>query len=291
MDGAFAVALGAGMVAAINPCGFALLPAYLSLLVVGDDSSSRTAAVSRALGLTAAMTVSFVAVFGLFGLLVSPLVSSVQQHLPWVTVVMGVLLVAVGGWLLAGRSVRGLPMLGQRGAAPVRLTVPSALAFGMSYALASLSCTIAPFLAVVVSTFRAESVWTGAVLFVTYGVGMGLVVGTAAFAVAMARSSLVRRLRRAGAWLTQATGAFLLLVGAYVVYYGIWEIRVLSGASAGPDPVIGAAESVQRRLVNLVDDVGWLGVGGVLLLLVVTLLVWRVRGRDTERSSSPEARV
>jgi cytochrome c-type biogenesis protein len=33
------------MVAAINPCGFALLPAYLSLLVIGDSAGSRRSAV------------------------------------------------------------------------------------------------------------------------------------------------------------------------------------------------------------------------------------------------------
>ena len=33
-EGLLALALGAGMVAAINPCGFALLPAYLSLFVL-----------------------------------------------------------------------------------------------------------------------------------------------------------------------------------------------------------------------------------------------------------------
>ncbi len=40
-----AVALGAGLLAAVNPCGFALLPAYLSLLVLGDQPPTRSRAV------------------------------------------------------------------------------------------------------------------------------------------------------------------------------------------------------------------------------------------------------
>jgi hypothetical protein len=55
-DGLLALALGAGMVAAINQCGFALLPAYLSLLVIGDSTDGRRSAVGRALALTGAMT-------------------------------------------------------------------------------------------------------------------------------------------------------------------------------------------------------------------------------------------
>ena len=57
----YALALAAGMLAAVNPCGFALLPAYLSLLVVGgrdeQPETNRLGAVVRALALTGAMTV------------------------------------------------------------------------------------------------------------------------------------------------------------------------------------------------------------------------------------------
>lgn len=93
----FALALAAGMLAAVNPCGFALLPAYLSLLVVGDDSPSRKVAVGRAIAATVAMTAGFAAVFGLFGLAIAPAAGQVQQHLPWFTIVLGLTLLAAGG--------------------------------------------------------------------------------------------------------------------------------------------------------------------------------------------------
>jgi cytochrome c biogenesis protein CcdA len=89
------------MLAAVNPCGFALLPAHLFLLVLGEDRPSRSAAVGRALVLTAAMTLGFVAVFGIFGLVITPIAASVQRYLPWVTVVLGCALVSGGVWLLA----------------------------------------------------------------------------------------------------------------------------------------------------------------------------------------------
>lgn len=77
-------ALAAGLVAALNPCGFAMLPAYLTLVVVGNDGDqrSRAAAVGRALGATAAMALGFLVVFGTFGLIVAPLAASVQQYCP-----------------------------------------------------------------------------------------------------------------------------------------------------------------------------------------------------------------
>ncbi len=110
--GLLAVALGAGMLAAVNPCGFALLPAYLSLLITGDQPPTRPRAVARALGLTGSMTLGFVLVFALFGLAIAPIASGLQQHLPWFTVVLGLALVVLGFTLLGGRSVN-LPRVGR----------------------------------------------------------------------------------------------------------------------------------------------------------------------------------
>ena len=69
----------------------------------------------------------------------------------------------------------------------------STVVFGASYAVASLSCTIAPFLAVVVASFRTDSILSGATLFLTYAAGMGLVAGTAAIAVTLAKTTLARQ--------------------------------------------------------------------------------------------------
>jgi cytochrome c-type biogenesis protein len=267
LDGAAAIALGAGMLAALNPCGFALLPAYLTLLVTGDQPN-RMVAVLRAVKMTAAMTAGFLIVFAAFGFLVAPVASSAQRYLPWVTVVVGMLLLAAGLWLLAGRTLPG-PKQQLSGKGPITGSVHSMFGFGVSYAAASLTCTIAPFLAVVVSAFRADSVLAGSALFLLYGAGMGLVVGTAALSVALAQQSLVRGARRLGRLVPTAGGVLLVMVGAYVAYYGWWEIRVLRGGSTA-DPVIEAAAAVQQTLANAVASVG---VVGFLLALAGLALV------------------
>jgi cytochrome c biogenesis protein CcdA len=72
-----ALAFVAGMVAAFNPCGFAMLPAYLTL-VIDPQSGGQLAAVGRALAATAAMALGFLAVFGSFGLLTVSVASTVK---------------------------------------------------------------------------------------------------------------------------------------------------------------------------------------------------------------------
>ena len=165
------------------------------------------------------MTLGFIVVFGVFGLVISPVASQVQQYLPWFTVAFGVLVVTAGAWLLAGREVPKL-RLRRGGTSAITRSAPAMVGFGASYATASLTCSIAPFLALVVTSFRAGSTGEGVVLYVAYGIGMGLLVGIAAVAVALARRGLVTGLRRTGRWAPRIGGVLLLIVGAYVAWYG-----------------------------------------------------------------------
>ncbi len=266
------LAATAGMVAAFNPCGFALLPAYLTLLLSGDGS------VSRALAATAAMTGGFIAVFGAFGLVVVPLALSLGTYLSWATVAVGVLLLLLGVWLLSGREfVLRLPRL--RGASPTGGPASMVL-YGVAYAVASLSCTVAPFLAVTTSTFRAESTAAGLAAFVAYALGMGVVVGVLAVSVALARDGFVHRMSGVMPYVNRVSGALLVLAGTYVAYYGVYELRQASGDIA-EDPVVGAATSVQGAAARFIDDLGpWVLLAALVLLLVVGLGIQASRRRN-----------
>ncbi|WBC14747.1 cytochrome c biogenesis protein CcdA [Micromonospora sp. WMMA1998] len=276
-DAPYGLALAAGLLAAVNPCGFALLPAYLSVLVSGEGPAAARgslAPVGRALALTAAMTVGFVAVFGTFGLLAGPAADAVARRLPWVSVLIGVALVAAGVWLFTGRQ---LPTFTPRPAAgpAVRARFGSMALFGAAYAVASLGCTIGPFLAVVVAGFRAGSPLAGMGLFVAYALGMGLAVGAAALAVALARESLVRRTRRAAPLLGRLAGVLLVLTGGYVAWYGWYEVRLFAGGGAD-DPVIAAAGRVQGWVSDGLARLGPWGVAAVVAALVAVGVVGTV---------------
>lgn len=275
MEFPIALALATGLVAAVNPCGFGLLPAYLSVLVVTEDGldsggggSAAVRAVGRALALTAAMTAGFLAVFGIFGLLLVPVGGSLLRHLPWVTVGIGAVLMLAGGWLLAGRHLPSLS-IGPRRAPTVTRSLPSMAVFGTAYAVASLGCTIGPFLAVVIGSLKATSVPAGIALLLAYGLGMGLTVGVVAVTIALARTSLVHRIRRAGAAVTRIGGLLLVLSGAWVAYYGWFELRVLGG-DLRPDGLIGLGGELQ---VAVSGAVGEIGVGGMAAALLAVLAV------------------
>ena len=140
-----------------------MLPAYLLLVVRGQQTGERAriGRDGRALVATVGMALGFLTVFGLFGALTISAASTVQRYLPYATVVIGVVLVALGVWLLSGRELTALTPrpLGPRWAPDVRLG--SMYGYGVSYAIASLSCTIGPFLAVTAAGLRAGSIVDG----------------------------------------------------------------------------------------------------------------------------------
>ncbi len=92
-----ALAVVAGMVATVNPCGFAMLPAYLAL--VARDN------VARAILSGLVMTSGFVTFFGLFGLLVAPVAAVLKRYLPFVTVVIGLAMIVIGVLLVVGKTL------------------------------------------------------------------------------------------------------------------------------------------------------------------------------------------
>lgn len=250
------LALLAGMLAAVNPCGVAMLPGYLGLVASGGSR------LGRALAAAGLMTAGFVLVFGVFGLLSLPVLSLLQQWLPVLTVVIGLVMAVVGGLLLAGRELTLLLPKPARGAPTARLG--SMFGYGVAFAVASLSCTIGPFLAVAGVALRDG----GPLPFLAYALGMGLVVTVLAVAVAFSSEA---GLRRVLPHVTRVGGALVLVAGLYVGYYGVHELRVAHAGADPADPVVDAAAAVQSALAGWVSALGpWpfvvaLGVGLVAL--------------------------
>jgi cytochrome c biogenesis protein CcdA len=284
--GLVGLAFAAGLVAALNPCGFAMLPAYLLLVVRAQQPGERRglAPLGRAIAATVGMALGFLTVFGLFGALTISAASTAQRYLPYGTVVIGVVLVALGVWLLSGRELTALAprQLGPRWAPTVRLG--SMYSYGVSYAIASLSCTIGPFLAVTAAGFRGGSVVTGVSVYLAYVAGLTLVVGVLAIAAATASSALADRLRRLLPFVSRIGGALLVLVGLYVGYYGVYELRLFGDISANANPqdaVITWAGRLQGALAGWVHQHGVLPWAVALCVLVAGAFAaawrWRVR--------------
>ncbi len=287
MELALAFPYSLGLIAAFNPCGFALLPAYLSYFL-GIDPSSKTAddtvgaerqllaTLLRAFAVSITLTVGFIGVFGLFGLLFETVLSqgAILDRIGYVTIGVGVLMLLMGVVLLAGKAINlRLPKMSKgtdsRGLGSVFL-------FGVSYAVVSLSCTIGLFIASVASSFDDVGFWDGVANFIAYGLGMGSVITFLTMALALARTGVVTRMRQMLRWVNRVSGLMLVLAGAYLMNYGWWELQLR-------DDVFASNIFVEWFIERQTDLQAWIDMTtphrlGVLCLLGVAgvfLVGWR----------------
>lgn len=219
------LAFGAGMVAAVNPCGFAMLPAYLSLYLGAkeDDFGKRSslARLLRALLVGATVSSGFVLLFAVAGLIISAGGSALLAIMPALGIVIGGALVLIGLWMLAGRTLYTgvFERLASHVGDPGTVSVRGFFLFGLAYGAASLSCTLPVFLAVIGSSLTAEGYLAGAGQFVSFGLGMAAVLMALTLALAFFKQGLVKWLRRAVPHVRLASAALLVLAGAYIIYY------------------------------------------------------------------------
>lgn len=286
---AFALLLGA--VAAFNPCGFALLPAYITVIVTGsaDESLTRPQALRRAVVFGLAMTAGFVAVFTGFGLLFGAvnvaLQGAVLPYLPYVTVTLGVVLIGFGVAMALGHEVPGLRVRPMSGKAP-RADAWSQVLYGVSFALASLSCTIAPFFAVVTQSLDASGPVGAIAPFVIYGAGMGTSVLLVSLAAAFAGAAVGRALRDRTGLILRIGGVVMVLAGVWVIAYGLAELLPSYGVRA-LDEVLFSSSRLQGSISSAITDWGTPVLVTVLSLVVAAVvLVFALARREARRAES-----
>lgn len=244
MTALIAAAFAAGMLATVNPCGFAMLPAYLGLFI-GDRSPTRRSAI--AVGAT--VSLGFVAVFLVTGLLVSSGIRAVVGWIPWMAVLVGVGLVAVGVAELRGvHLLARLP--GMRRSSADR-SFRGLVGFGASYGVASLSCTLPIFLSLIAGAVASRSLVESLAVFLAYGAGMSLVVITLTLGLAVGRDRILRSLQPLRARLSTISGWVLIFAGGFIVWYWATVLSV-GGTALGANPVVRAIERLTAFVAGLV---------------------------------------
>jgi cytochrome c-type biogenesis protein len=226
----FGLAYAAGMLAAVNPCGFVLLPAYLGRHLLADGGEPRGRYLLRSLGFGATVTAGFVVLFAVAGVALGAL-GAVAALVPWAGVLVGALLATAGALSLGGGPAPTLAaaegLAGRLGPMAARPHVLGHAAYGVAYGLASLGCALPAFLGVVGGA-TTRGFLGAVVLFVLYGLGLGTVLSAASVAAAWLGIGVVARLGALRRLTPVLGGALLLLAGAYVTYYWLTAGGVLA---------------------------------------------------------------
>lgn len=223
-----------GMLAAFNPCGFAMLPTYIGYFIgTGEaEQATRVRAISRGIWVGTMLTLGFVAVFGSLGLLISLFLSqgTVVEYVGYVTVVLGVVLIPMGIAMFMGKPITvSIPKLNK---GTDSRESGSMFLFGVSYAVVSLSCTIGLFISAVSNSFTTDGFVQGVGSFLAYSLGMGAVILFLTVSLARAKNNVAVSMRRLLPYMGKVSGVVLVIAGFYLIDYGVWEIRVLDNPTA-----------------------------------------------------------
>jgi len=269
-----AVPFSLGIVAAFNPCGFAMLPVYVSFFLgnESDDDANVARNIIRALKVGAVLTLGFVFVFGTFGILLTTLLENlpILKYIPWVTFILGLLLVPLGIAMLFGYDLKINTPRMEKGGESGELV--SMFLFGVSYAVVSLGCTIGLFLPNVIGTFTRDGWFDGVATFLAYAMGMGAVIMTLTVGMAMAKTSIATNMRKILPWIGRISGVLMTLAGAYLAVYGWWEIQVLRG-NFTENSLVSFFEGFQTEVQQWINETEPARLGAGLLIIIGAALL------------------
>lgn len=275
-----ALAFTAGALAAFNPCGFALLPAYLAMFL--GDHPNRGLAVARALAVGALLTVGFVATFGIVGMAMLTLSLRFGSWLSVATVLLGVGLAVIGVLTALGREpVLRLPRAKLRvDSSPVGM-----VSYGVVYATVSLSCTLPVFLAAVGTAFGAGASSGGLVpgisALLAYSLGMGAVMTVLATGMVLLGVAVPWAMQRIKPYVGRVSAAFLILAGLYVTWYGWVEFQSFQGQIINAGPTRWVADASARTAQFVLGIPPAAIIATAVAMVAVAVLLARRRGSRT----------
>jgi len=265
MIGALIFAFSVGAISSVNPCGFALLPAYFArrLGVDAGGEIAKASASGLALSAGAAATAGFILIFGLIGGIIAMGALWLSIVLSWAGLGIGFVLCVIGLMILTGRHI-GI-RLSARWLNGSDTGLKGDFLFGLGYGTASLSCTLPIFLSVT-AVATTGSLLESVLGFVAFGLGMGTILTAIAVAAALSQDGLASMFKQFLPHAHKVSGVVLLLAGLYVVFY--WGEVLLGPDIPSPSGVVGFAEQISGSLRN------WIGsdVGQTIIFILLGIL-------------------
>lgn len=274
LEGNFAYSFMLGMLAAVNPCGFVLLPAYL-LYFLGIDSGQR-APLQRALKVSAAVSAGFLSVFLVVGTISRLFTQWIELRAKYAGFAVGLILMVLGIAMLLGWKPSFSTAL------PGATRDSSLLAmfiFGIAYAVASIGCTIGLLTTVILGSIGTNGFVSGVVSIAMYGLGMSLLVTALTVALAAAKTSVSRVLKSGLRYVDKIAAAFITLTGAYLTWY--WYGAITERESLGN--VVSNVENWQTSVSQFIQRQGAPRLAMIFLAIVVYAVIMVIASRSILR--------
>ena len=218
-------AFSAGMLATINPCGFVMLPAFIAYqLGLGNASQSIVIRLANSIIISLMVSAGFITLFGIIGFMISMGGAFIINAFPWFGLAAGISLSFLGLYAILAKKKIGFVRASQFQGPSKVSNVKEYYLFGISYGLASLSCTLPIFLVVVASAITVKGVVPGFIQFITYGLGMGFIFAGITISTVFFKTATANKLRPLMTNLDLIGSIALVGAGLYLIHY--WTLGV-----------------------------------------------------------------
>jgi len=211
-------AFNAGIVAFLSPCSFPLLPAYISYYLRLEEPPSgkgqATPVLKKGILGGTVCAVGAILVLITIGIGVSAFGGAIEPYIPKMEPIVGVILVIMGMLMLSGAPLGFRIKI----KASTRRGYTSLFGFGILYALATAGC-VAPVFLGVVSRAVSSGFVGGMAIFLSYALGLSLLLITVTVLVASAKEIVMTKLMRAMPYVERVGAIILIVVGVYLICY------------------------------------------------------------------------
>ncbi len=272
LEGNFAYSFLLGVMAAVNPCGFVLLPTYLIYYLgieLGRDEESPMTTLRRSLTVGSSVSAGFIGLFIVVGIISRAFTTVIRDNAKYAALVIGIGLIVMGIAMFRGWK----PPVAQPDVSVQRKrTVWNMVMFGVVYAIASIGCTIGLLISVILGSVNRNGFASGVISIVLYGAGMGLLVTSLTVALAFARVGLVGALKRGLPWFDRVSAVFVVLTGVYLSWYWFGAIT-----ERDSDGVVSRVESWQTSVADFLQQRGALPLALVFIAIIAGAILYSRR--------------
>jgi cytochrome c-type biogenesis protein len=267
IEGNFAYSFILGVLAAVNPCGFVLLPTYLIFFLGTREEPNLTTGerLRRALVVSSGISIGFLAIFFVIGVISRLFTQWIELNAKYASLAIGIVLVIGGARMLTGWTPKfAVPQIGGVQTKTFRATV----VYGVAYAVASIGCTIGFLTTAVFGSIALHGFVSGVLSILLYGLGMAMLVTALTVSLAFAKTGILTIVKNQLHLIQRLGAIFVTLTGIYLVFY--WYAAISETRSAS---FVTRIERWQTRVASFLQQQGAFRLAVVLTIVVAMAVV------------------
>lgn len=278
LEGDFAYSFILGVLAAVNPCGFILLPTYLLYYLgteLNRENESPATTLRRGLTVGVAVSSGFIGLFLIVGIISRAFTTVIRDNAKYAALIIGIGLIAMGIAMFRGWKP---PVTQPNMAMKKQRTWRNMFVFGIAYAVASIGCTIGLLVSVILGSVGRHGFVSGVLSIALYGLGMGLLVTSLTVGLAFARFGMVSNLKKSFPMFDKVSAIAVTLTGLYLTWYWFGAIT-----NRGSDGVVGRVENLQTDVATFLQNTGAYLLAVVFIAIIATAMIVIRRSSPSER--------